>query len=143
MPRFNGAKHFSFNRIALKQLWKSDILNNESKRDFYYKLLIIFIFILVDLICGYALASKYSHCVDIKCSVQFILSGSLIITLGPLLFFLLSPTYIIGLVVIGLYISILVLIIIWLFFLKPKPTHPFWALIWLMMGFIIMHEFVG
>ncbi|RKZ39177.1 MAG: hypothetical protein DRR00_33590 [Candidatus Parabeggiatoa sp. nov. 3] len=143
MPRFNGAKHFSFNWLVLKQLWKSYILNNESKRDFYYKLLIICIFIFFDLICGYALTNKYSHCVDIKCSIYDILMYLLITTLGPLLFFLLSTTYIISLIVLGLFLSILVLILIWLFFLKPKPTHLFWALIWLMMGFIIMYEFVG
>ena len=62
-------------------------MNNESKRDFYYKFLIIFILILFALICGYALESKYAYCVDIKCSTYVLSMYSLIITLGPLLFF--------------------------------------------------------
>ena len=100
--------------------------------------------ILVALICGYALEGKYSHCVDLKCSLQFILGGSLIITLGPLLFLLLDLTnLIIAFIVVSLFLSILILILIWLFFFKPKFIHLYWALIWLLMGFIIMYELAG
>jgi hypothetical protein len=119
-------------------------LNNESKRNFYYKLLIIFILILVALICGYALERKYAYCINIKCSLDVILINSLIVSSGPLLFLVLYPTdLIIAVIAVGLYFSILILIIIWLFFFKPKFTHFYWALIWLLMGFFIAYELAG
>ena len=119
-------------------------MNDELRLNFYYKLLIIFILILFALICGYALERKYDYCIDIKCSLYVISMYSLIIGLGPLLFLLLYPTnLIIGFIVVTLSLSILILIIIWLFFFKPKFTHLYWALIWLLMGFIIMYELAG
>ncbi len=128
---------------TLKQFWNIYIFDNKSKHDFYYKLLIVFILILCAIFWGHILEIKYSHCVDFGCSLKFTLFSSLIITLGPLLYLLLSATYIIGLIVVGLSLSLIILIIIWLFFLKPKFVHLLWALIWLSIGFIIMHELVG
>ena len=111
-------------------------------KNIYYKVLTIFITIFISINYGYFLEVKYRNCSIFDCSINNILFSSIFSMLGPLILFLIGGS-IEFFIVACFFIYFLLLIINWIIFFKPKLIHLFFALSWVTIGFIILHEFVG
>ena len=111
----------------------------------FYKLLIIFIVMIFSFICGYLLEIRFHNCNMFECSFSSILIFSLLSTTGLLVLFFSNIGNNIGhnievFIVSCFFIYILLLIINWIFFFKPKLIHLFLALIWITIGFIFLYS---